>query len=128
MLQLVTGVLIGVIAVIVVRRLVGIRQGRWVTTLLAVLVANAAVIEVLRLVYGTLGDVPGRALLGAWALVTVFAVLGVLVVELLLKQRGVETPRRVSASAPSGPRCGRADPPIRAGGKDLDPSGARACQ
>jgi ubiquinone biosynthesis protein len=87
MLQLVTGVLIGVIAVIVVRRLVGIRQGRWVTTLLAVLVANAAVIEVLRLVYGNLGEVPGRALLGAWALVTVFAVLGVLVVELLLKQR-----------------------------------------
>jgi ubiquinone biosynthesis protein len=34
--KLVTGVLIGVIAVIVVRRLVGIRQGRWVTTLLAV--------------------------------------------------------------------------------------------
>jgi ubiquinone biosynthesis protein len=87
MLQLVTGVLIGVIAVIVVRRLVGIRQGRWVTTLLAVLVANAAVIEVLRLVYGNLGDVPGRAVLGAGALVTVFAVLGVLLVELLLKQR-----------------------------------------
>lgn len=87
MLQLVTGVLIGVIAVIVVRRLVGISQGRWVTTLLAVLVANAAAIEVLRLVYGNLGDVPGRAVLGAWALVTVFAVLGVLLVELLLKQR-----------------------------------------
>jgi ubiquinone biosynthesis protein len=86
MLQL-TGVFIGVIAVIVVRRLVGISQGRWVTTVLAVVVANAAVIEVLRLVYGNLGDVPGRAVLGALALVTVFAVFGVLVVELLLKQR-----------------------------------------
>jgi ubiquinone biosynthesis protein len=87
MLELVAGILIGVVAAGVVRRLVGIRRGRWTTTLLAVLVANAAAIEVLRVTYGNIGDVPGRALLGAWALVTVFAVLGVLVVELLLRER-----------------------------------------
>jgi hypothetical protein len=125
MLQLVTGVLIGVIAVIVVRRLVGIRQAPWVTTLLAVLVANAAVIEVLRLVYGNLGEVPGRAVLGAGALVTVFAVLGVLLVE-ALEAAGMETPRQASTSVQGGPRCGRADRPLRASWKDLDPSGARA--
>ena len=87
MLQLVTGVLIGVVATVVLRRLAGIRRGRWVTTLAALLVANAAAIEILRIVYGDLGDVPGRALFGAWALLTVFALFGVLAVELLSRQR-----------------------------------------
>jgi ubiquinone biosynthesis protein len=107
MLQVVTGVLIGVVAAGVVRRLVGIRRGRWTTTLLALFVANAAAIEVLRIVYGNIGDVPGRALVGAWALVTVFAVLGVLVVELLVRQRvwrprgGIPHPVRATRAAVS---------------------------
>jgi ubiquinone biosynthesis protein len=87
MLQVVTGVLIGVVATIVLRRLAGIRRGRWLATLAALLVANAAAIEILRIVYGSLRDVPGRALFGAWALLTIFALLGVLAVELLSRRR-----------------------------------------
>ena len=87
MLQFVTGILVSLVAIIVLRRLVGIRHGRWATTLAAVLVANAAAIEILRIVYGDLSDVPGRAMFGAWALLTIFALCGVLVVELLSRQR-----------------------------------------
>jgi ubiquinone biosynthesis protein len=87
MIDFLIAVLVTVAAVVVVRRLVGIRTGRWATTLIAVLIANAAAIEVLRLVYGNLRDVPGRAVFGAWALVTTFAVLAVLLVELLTRQR-----------------------------------------
>jgi ubiquinone biosynthesis protein len=88
MVDFLVGVLVTVVAVVVVRRLVGIRRGRWATTLIAVLIANAAAIEVLRLVYGNLQEVPGRAVFGTWALVTIFAVLTVLLVELLTRQRG----------------------------------------
>jgi ubiquinone biosynthesis protein len=87
MIDFLVGILVTVAAVVVVRRLVGIRRGRWATTLIAVLIANAAAIEVLRLVYGSFRDVPGRAVFGAWALVTIFAVLTVLLVELLTRQR-----------------------------------------
>src|SRR4029453_13033683 len=79
--------LIGVVATIVLRRLAGIRRGRWLATLAALLVANAAAIEILRIVYGSPRDVPGRALFGAWALLTIFALLGVLAVELLSRRR-----------------------------------------
>jgi ubiquinone biosynthesis protein len=88
MIDVLVGVLVTVAAVVVVRRLVGIRRGRWATTLIAVLIANAAAIEVLRLVYGNLREVPGRAVFGTWALVTLFAVFSVLLVELLTRQRG----------------------------------------
>src|SRR4029453_8359652 len=88
MVDFLVGVLVTVVAVVVVRRLVGIRRGRWATTLIAVLIANAAAIEGLRLVYGNLQEVPGRAVFGTWALVTIFAVLTVLLVELLTRQRG----------------------------------------
>jgi len=87
MVDFLVGVLVTVAAVVVVRRLVGIRHGRWATTLIAVLIANAAAVEMLRLLYGSLRDVPGRAVFGAWALVTIFAVLAVLLVELLTRQR-----------------------------------------
>jgi ubiquinone biosynthesis protein len=87
MIDFLVGVLVTVAAVVVVRRLVGIRHGRWATTLIAVLIANAAAVEMLRLLYGSLRDVPGRAVFGAWALVTIFAVLAVLLVELLTRRR-----------------------------------------
>jgi ubiquinone biosynthesis protein len=87
MIDFLVGVLVTVAAVVVVRRLVGIRHGRWATTLIAVLIANAAAVEMLRILYGSLRDVPGRAVFGAWALVTIFAVLAVLLVELLTRQR-----------------------------------------
>jgi ubiquinone biosynthesis protein len=88
MIDFLVGVLVTVAAVVVVRRLVGIRHGRWATTLIAVLIANAAAVEMLRILYGSLRDVPGRAVFGAWALVTIFAVLAVLLVELLTRQQG----------------------------------------
>ena len=87
MIDFLVGVLVTVVAVVVVRRLVGIRRGRWATTLIAVVIANAAAIEMLRLLYGSLRDVPGRAVFGSWALVTIFAVFAVLLVELLTRQR-----------------------------------------
>jgi ubiquinone biosynthesis protein len=94
------GFLIVIAAVIVLRRLLGIRRGRWLATLLAVLVGEAAAAEILRLIYGPLADVPSRALFGTWALVTVFAVLVVLLVELLSRpdrrrrRRGIPHPVR----------------------------------
>src|SRR4030095_12299329 len=87
MIDFLVGVLVTVAAVGVVRRLVGIRHGRGATTLIAVLIANAAAVEMLRLLYGSLREVPGRAVFGAWALVTIFAVLAVLLVELLARPR-----------------------------------------
>ena len=93
------GFLIVIAAVIVLRRLLGIRRGRWLATLFAVLVGEAAAAEILRLIYGPLADVPSRALFGTWALVTVFAVLVVLLVELLSRpdrrrRRGIPHPVR----------------------------------
>jgi ubiquinone biosynthesis protein len=94
------GFLIVIAAVIVLRRLVGIRRGRWLATLFAVLVGEAAAAEILRLIYGPLADVPSRALFGTWALVIVFAVLVVLLVELLSRpdrrrrRRGIPHPVR----------------------------------
>jgi hypothetical protein len=66
MIDFLVGVLVTVAAVVVVRRLVGIRHGRWATTLIAVLIANAAAVEMLRLLYGSLREAllrwpkPGR--------------------------------------------------------------------
>jgi ubiquinone biosynthesis protein len=74
-------------AVVVVRRLVGIRRGRWAVTLVAILVAEAATVELTRSVYGPVRDVPGRAWIGAYALVIVFSVLGVMLLEILFRHR-----------------------------------------
>jgi ubiquinone biosynthesis protein len=95
MLEVLGGVLVVVIAVVVLRRFLGIRRGRWITTLVAVLVAEVAVGEILRLIYGSLADTPGSALLGTWALVTIFSVLGVVLVELLSRQDERPSRRRL---------------------------------
>jgi ubiquinone biosynthesis protein len=105
MLEFALGFLVLIAAVVVVRRLAGISRGRWVTTLLAVLVAQAAVIEILRLVYGSVADVPIRAVVGAYALVTIFAVLGILLVELLARH---DRRRRSTLSVPHPIRATRA--------------------
>jgi ubiquinone biosynthesis protein len=87
-------------AVVVVRRLAGIRRGRWLTTLIAVFVGNAAAIEILRSIYGSVAESPAHAFLGAWALLIVLAVLGILLVELLThrrtgrRRRGIPHPYR----------------------------------
>jgi ubiquinone biosynthesis protein len=83
----VLGVLIILLAVVVLRRVIGIQHGRWVTTIIAVVVAEFAVVQVLRLVYGSVAATPTSAVLGAWALVTIFAIFGVLLVELLSRRR-----------------------------------------
>jgi ubiquinone biosynthesis protein len=83
MLELLVSLLITILAVALVRRLLGIERGRWGVTLLAVLVGEACAVLVLRTAVGNLRDLPPRAALGAYALVTVFAMLGIVVVELI---------------------------------------------
>jgi ubiquinone biosynthesis protein len=85
LLQLLS-LLIIIVAAIFLRRLLGIRRGRWVTTLVAVIVAEVAVAAILSRMYGSVAATPKSALIGAWALVAVFAVFGILLVELLTRQ------------------------------------------
>jgi ubiquinone biosynthesis protein len=80
----VIGVLIVVLAVIVLRRLLGIRRGRWVSTLAAVLIGEAGATLVFKAVYGNIsGDRRPGVVLLAWALVVVFAMIVVVLVEVL---------------------------------------------
>src|SRR6266508_3874887 len=88
MLELLASLLILVLAVALVRRLLGIERGRWGSTLAAVLVGEACAALVLRLAVGNLRDLAPRAAFLAYALVTVFAMLSVVVVELIAKPRG----------------------------------------
>jgi ubiquinone biosynthesis protein len=98
MLELLASLLITILAVALVRRLLGIERGRWGVTLLAVLVGEACAVLVLRTAVGNLRDLAPRAALGAYALVTVFAMLGIVVVELIarpgarLRLRGIPHP------------------------------------
>src|ERR687896_260810 len=87
MFELVASVFILVLAVTVVRRLLGIERGRWGVTLLAVVVAEACAVFVLRLGVGNVRDLPDRAAFAVYALVTVFSMLGIVVVELLARPR-----------------------------------------
>jgi ubiquinone biosynthesis protein len=111
MLELVTGVLIVFAAIVVLRRLVGIRRGRWGTTVAAVLVGNAAAAGVLRAIYGNVRDVPELALLAAWALVTIFAEMGVLVIELLsrhgISRRAAHLPHPIRGTRALAARMAR---------------------
>lgn len=67
----------------VVRRLLGIDRGRWLTTLVAVLAGEAGAGAIVRAIYGDVSDVPAVAVLGLVALATVFAMLFVVIIELL---------------------------------------------
>lgn len=109
MLELLASLLILVLAVALVRRLLGIERGRWRLTLLAVVVGEACAALVLRIAVGNLRDLPPRAAFGAYALVTVFAMFGIVVVELIARPgvrwqiRGIPRPiqgtRRLSGRA-----------------------------
>ncbi|HEY7281651.1 MAG TPA: AarF/UbiB family protein [Actinomycetota bacterium] len=78
------GFLIVVLAVIVLRRLLGIRRGRWVTTLVAVLLGEVGAALVIKAVYGNISsDRRVGVVLLAWALVVVFAMIVVVLVEVL---------------------------------------------
>jgi ubiquinone biosynthesis protein len=85
MLDLLASVLILILAVWLVRRLLGIDRGRWGVTLLAVVVGETCAVLVLRIAVGNVRDLPPRAAFGAYALVTVFAMLAVVVVELIAR-------------------------------------------
>jgi ubiquinone biosynthesis protein len=87
MLDLLASLLILILAVWLVRRLLGIDRGRWGVTLLAVVVGEACAVLVLRIAIGNVRDLPPRAAFGAYALVTVFAMLAIVVVELIARPR-----------------------------------------
>lgn len=92
MLDLLASLLILILAVWLVRRLLGIDRGRWGVSLLAVVVGEACAVLVLRIAVGNVRDLPPRAAFGAYALVAVFAMLVVVVVELIARpgaRRGV---------------------------------------
>jgi len=92
-LEVLFGILIVVLAVWVVRRLLGVERGRWVVTLLAVLAAEACTAIVLKVVNNNVTNLPLRAVFGVYALVTVFAMLAVVLVELIARPRA-RRPRR----------------------------------
>jgi ubiquinone biosynthesis protein len=79
----VLGFLIILFAVFVLRRLLGIERGRWITTLIAVVVGEAAAALIVRSIYGTFSGAPVGAAFGTWALVIVFAMLVVALFEML---------------------------------------------
>jgi ubiquinone biosynthesis protein len=100
MLQFLVGILILLVAAFVVRRLLGIDRGRWLITIGAVLAGEVAATAILQAVYGNISKVPGVGILGAWAMVTIFAMLVVVLFELLAgprlrpRRRGVPRPLR----------------------------------
>jgi ubiquinone biosynthesis protein len=85
MLEFLASLLILILAVALVRRLLGIERGRWGLTLPAVLVGETGAVLVVRLAVGNLSDLPPRAAFLGYALVTVFAMLGIVVVELIAR-------------------------------------------
>ena len=88
MLEALFGILIIVLAVWVVRRLLDVERGRWVVTLLAVLIGEACTVIVLKVVTKNVTNLPLRAVFGVYALVTVFAMLAVMLVELIARPAG----------------------------------------
>jgi ubiquinone biosynthesis protein len=87
MVDFLFGVLSVILAVWVVRRLLDLERGRWVVTLLAVLIGETCAVIVLRAVFKSVTDLPLRAVFGAYALITVFAMLTVVLVELIARPR-----------------------------------------
>ena len=87
MLELLTGIVIILVAVFVIRRLLGIDRGRWLITVGAVIAGEAAATAILSAVYGGVSNVPAAGIVAGWALVTIFAMLVVVLVELLTGPR-----------------------------------------
>ncbi len=90
------GTLIVLLAAWVVRRLLDVERGRWLVTLAAVLVAEACTVIVLKVVTNNVTNLPLRAVFGVYALVTVFTMLAVALVELIARPR----PRRFGRGIP----------------------------
>jgi ubiquinone biosynthesis protein len=98
------GFLIILLAVVVLRRLLGIERGRWITTLVAVVVGEAASALLVRSIYGSLSGAPIGAVFGAWALVIVFATLVVAMFEMLSRPGDRRRKRRRIPHPISGTR------------------------
>jgi ubiquinone biosynthesis protein len=98
--EVLVGLLIIVVAAFVVRRLLGIDRGRWFVTLAAVVAGEAGAGAILQSIYEDPADVPAVGWIGLWALVVVFAMLVVVLTELLTapgamaRRRGVPRPIR----------------------------------
>ena len=82
-LEFLVALLIIIVAVFVVRRLLGIDRGRWFATLAAVVAGEAGAGAIIRSIYGSVEDIPAAGVIGLWALTTVFAMLVVVLIELL---------------------------------------------
>ena len=82
MLGFIVSVVILVLAVALVRRMLGIEHGRWSVILIAVLIAEAGAVWVIRITVAPISDLPPRAAFGALALVTVLTMFIVVLVEL----------------------------------------------
>ncbi len=82
MLGFIISLVILVLAVALVRRLLGIEHGRWSVILIAVLIAEAGAVWVIRITVAPIADLPPRAAFGALALVTVLTMFIVVLVEL----------------------------------------------
>jgi ubiquinone biosynthesis protein len=87
------GLLIIIVAVFVLRRLLAIERGRWIATLIAVVVGEVGAALIIREIYGSLSGAPIGVLLLAWALVVVFAMIVVVLVE-VLSRRAIRRRRR----------------------------------
>lgn len=83
MLELLTGIVIILVAVFVIRRLLGIDRGRWLITVGAVFAGEVAATAILGALYGGVDHVPAAGYVVGWAMVTIFAMLVVVLVELL---------------------------------------------
>ena len=81
------GILIIAVAAFVVRRLLGIDRGRWLVTIGAVIVGEAAATPIISALYGGLTSVPAQGIVVAWAMVTIVAMLVVVLAELLTSTR-----------------------------------------
>ena len=87
MLDVLIGIVIILVAVFVIRRLLGIDRGRWLITIGAVIAGEFAATAILSAVYGGLSHVPAAGILAGWAMVTIFGMLVVVLVELLTGPR-----------------------------------------
>src|SRR5262245_59742930 len=87
MVELLLSLTILVFAAWLVRRLLGIERGRWMATLAAVFVAEICAVLVIRVVFGDLRNLPPRAYIPIYALVAVFAMIVIAMVELIAGPR-----------------------------------------
>lgn len=110
MLAVLVGIVVWLAAAFVVRRLLGIARGRWFITVVAVFLCTTAADALLRWAFGSEEAIPVLGIVAGWALVVVFSMLLILLVELLLPDRAQRRggiPRPVRAARQWGRRSSR---------------------